>query len=102
MKTKSEFLSELTVLLGGYSAEKIQFAEITTGASNDLKEASNLAKKLVKKYGMSDLGPISYGGEEEAVFLARKWLKAKGYSEEVAAEIDEEISDFVIQAQEKQ
>ncbi len=101
MKAKSEFLAELAVLLGGYSAEELQFGEITTGASNDLKKASSLAKKLVKKYGMSELGPISYGGEKEAVFLGKEMAEAKDYSEEVAAEIDEEISQFVNQAQDK-
>ena len=101
MRSKSEFLAELTVLLGGYSAEKIQFDEITTGASNDLKEASKLAKKLVKKYGMSDLGPISFGGEDEAVFLGKEMTESKDYSEEVAAEIDDEISDFIETAEDK-
>jgi len=101
MKSKSEFLSELAVLLGGYSAEQLQFGEITTGASNDLEKASNLAKKLVKKYGMSDLGPISYGGEKEAVFLGKEMTEAKDYSEKVAAKIDQEISGFVQEAQEK-
>ena len=61
LKTKTEFLSEISTLLGGYTAEKLIFKEITTGASNDLKRASALARKLVKEYGMSSLGPISYG-----------------------------------------
>lgn len=101
MKTRAEFLSEIAVLLGGYTAEKIIFGETTTGASNDLEKASKYARKLVKKYGMSSLGPISYSGEKEHVFLGDEISEEKNYSEEVAAKIDKEISKIIKEAQKK-
>ncbi|MGM0439247.1 MAG: ATP-dependent zinc metalloprotease FtsH [Patescibacteria group bacterium] len=101
MKNKSEFLAEISVLLGGYTAEKIIYNETTTGASNDLEKASKYARKLVKKYGMSSLGPISYGGEKEHVFLGEEISEEKNYSEEVAAKIDKEISKIIKKAEEK-
>jgi ATP-dependent Zn protease/intein/homing endonuclease len=100
IKTKSEFLAELATLLGGYCAEKIKFKEITTGAGNDLEKASLLARKLVKEYGMSSLGPISFGEKEELVFLGREFGGQRNYSEEVAAKIDKEVERFVNDAQE--
>ena len=99
MKTRTEFLSELATLLGGYSAEKLKFKEITTGASNDLKKASSLARKLVKNYGMSGLGPISFGGKEELIFLGREISEQRNYSEKVAALIDKEVNKFIKEAE---
>jgi len=99
IKTKSEFLAELAVLLGGYCAEKLIFKEITTGAANDLKRASELARKLVTKFGMSDLGPITFGETEELVFLGKQISEQRNYSEEVATRIDQEIAKFLIEAQ---
>ncbi len=101
MKTKAEFLSEISVLLGGYMAEKLIYNENTTGASNDLEKASKYARKLVKKYGMSSLGPISYGGEREHVFLGEEISEEKNYSEEVASKIDKEIAKIIRTAQKK-
>ena len=101
MKNKTEFLSEIAVLLGGYSAEKIIYNENTTGASNDLEKASKYARKLVKKYGMSSLGPISYGGEREHVFLGEEISEEKNYSEETAAKIDKEIKGIIKRAEKK-
>ncbi len=95
LKTKSEFLAELATLLGGYCAEKIKFGEITTGAANDLEKASQLARKLVKEYGMSSLGPISFGEKEEFVFLGREISEQRNYSEKVAAQIDKEVEKFI-------
>lgn len=95
IKTKSEFLAEIATLLGGYVAEKIKFKETTTGASNDLKQASSLARKMVKEYGMSSLGSISFGEREELLFLGREFGEERNYSEEVAAKIDEEVSKFI-------
>jgi len=94
IKTKSEFLAEMATLLGGYCAERLKFGEITTGAANDLEMASNLARKLVKEYGMSSLGPISFGEREELVFLGRE-EEYRNYSEKVAARIDREVEKFV-------
>ncbi len=95
MKTKSEFLADMTTLLGGCVAEKIKFGQITTGAVDDLEKASNLARKLVKKYGMSSLGPISFGEKEELVFLGREISEQRNYSEKVAALIDKEVAKFI-------
>ena len=99
MRTKTDFLSELATLLGGYVAEKLKFGDITTGASNDLGKASDLARRLVKEYGMSALGPISFGEKEELVFLGKEFGEQRNYSEEVAAKIDKEVEKFISEAQ---
>jgi len=99
MKTKSEFLAEMATLLGGYCAEKIKFGEITTGAANDLERASELARKLVKEYGMSSLGPISFGEREELAFLGREFETGRNYSEKVATQIDKEVAKFIKDAE---
>jgi cell division protease FtsH len=95
MRTKKQFLAEIATLLGGYCAEKIRFGEITTGAANDLSRASDLARKLVKEYGMSPLGPVSFGEKEELVFLGKEISEQRNYSEKIAARIDEEVSRFI-------
>jgi ATP-dependent metalloprotease FtsH len=99
IKTKSEFLAEMATLLGGYSAEILKFKEITTGASNDLDKASQLARKLVKEYGMSSLGPISFGEKDELVFLGKEFGEQRNYSEKVAALIDEQVENFIKKAE---
>jgi len=99
IKTKSEFLAEMATLLGGYCAEKLKFGEITTGAGNDLEKASELARKLVKEYGMSSLGPISFGEKEELVFLGKEISEQRNYSEKVAAQIDKEVAKFIKDAE---
>ena len=99
MMSKTEFLSEMATLLGGYCAEKIKFNEITTGAANDLEKASELARKLVKEYGMSSLGPVSFGEKGEMVFLGKEISEQRNYSEEVAAKIDKEVAKFIEDAQ---
>ncbi len=101
MKTKKEFLSEMSTFLGGYVAEKLKFKDITTGASNDLKRASDLARRLVKIYGMSDLGPISFGEREELIFLGKELGEQRNYSEQIAALIDKEVAKFIKQAESK-
>ncbi|MCJ7786782.1 ATP-dependent zinc metalloprotease FtsH [Patescibacteria group bacterium] len=101
IKTKSEFLAEMATLLGGYCAEKLKFNEITTGAANDLERASELARKLVKEYGMSSLGPVSFGEKEELVFLGKEFGEQRNYSEEVAAQIDKEVAKFIKDAEQK-
>jgi cell division protease FtsH len=100
MKTKTGFMSEIATLLGGYVAEKIKFGEMTTGASNDLGRASELARKLVKEYGMSSLGPISFGDKEELVFLGKEISEQRNYSEKIAERIDEEV-DIIIKGAQK-
>ncbi|MCD6528106.1 hypothetical protein J7K44_00460 [bacterium] len=99
IKTKSEFLAELATLLGGYVAEKIKFRDISTGAANDLERATQLARKLVKEYGMSSLGPIAFGEKEELVFLGKEIGEQKNYSEAVAIKIDKEIAKFIKNAE---
>jgi cell division protease FtsH len=99
LRTKEEFESELAVLLGGYAAEKLIFKQVTTGASNDLKVASDLARRMVTQYGMSEaLGPITFGEKEELVFLGKELNNHKNYSEAIAYEIDTEIKKLILGA----
>ncbi len=100
IKTRKEFLDELAALLGGYCAEKIVFKDISTGASNDLEVASELARKLVKTYGMSDkLGPVVFGKKEELIFLGKELAEERNYSEKLAELIDEEVIRLIKKAQ---
>jgi cell division protease FtsH len=99
IRSKSEFLAELATLLGGYCAEKLKFREITTGAGNDLEKASELARKLVKEYGMSSLGPVVFGEKEELAFLGQEFSGQRNYSEEVATKIDKEVARFIEEAE---
>lgn len=97
--TKSEMLDELKVLLGGRVAEALVLKEISSGASNDLQRATQLAHQMVCTYGMSEkLGPVTYGRGESQVFLGRDYARDKEYSEVVAAEIDEEVRNIIGQA----
>ena len=96
LHSRSEFLDELAVLLGGYAAEELVFKELTTGASSDLLKAAELARDLVTKYGMSEkLGPMTFGGREEMVFLGREIAAGKDYSEGIAFQIDKEVAKFI-------
>lgn len=101
LRTKSQFLTDLATMLGGFASEKLTFGDVSTGASNDLREASDLARKLVTKYGMSDtMGPQTFGKTEELIFLGREIATEKNYSEKVAAEIDAEVRNFITLAHE--
>ena len=99
LKTKTEFLADMATLLGGQCAERIKFGETTTGSSNDLEKASQLARKLVKEYGMSALGPISFGEKEEMVFLGKELREQRNYSEKIATQIDKEVTKFIRDAE---
>ena len=102
LHSRSEFLSDLAVLLGGYAAEKEVFQEITTGAADDLRKATDLARKIVTRYGMSErLGPITFGRRQELVFLGKEIHEDRNYSEKVAAEIDAEIERLIKEALKK-
>ena len=102
LRSKSEFESELAVLLGGYTAEKLVFKELTTGASNDLKVASELARKMVTQYGMSEkIGPVVFKQGEELVFLGKEMGGEKNYSDAIAFQIDSEISKLLSDALKK-
>jgi len=96
--SKDYFVDELSVLLGGYISEKLKFATVTTGASNDLERATAIARNLVTRYGMSDLGPRTFGHKEELVFLGREIHEEKNYSEKTAEEIDGQVSKFILGA----
>jgi cell division protease FtsH len=92
LRTRAEFLSELAVFVSGYVAERDIFHDISTGPSNDLKQATRLARKLVMEYGMSDkLGPRTFGEHEELIFLGREITEQRNYSEKVAQVIDQEV-----------
>jgi cell division protease FtsH len=96
LMSKHEILAEITVLMGGRTAEAQTFSEITTGASNDLKVATDLARKMVTKYGMSqDLGPITFGREPSHIFLGRDIVEDRNYSEDVANKIDTEVRSIL-------
>jgi len=102
MHAKSEFISEIAVLLAGHVVEKDIFGEVTTGATSDLRRATSLARSLVTDYGMSDhLGPRTYGEKEEMIFLGREIHEQRDYSEKVAEKIDEEITSFIKQGEAK-
>ncbi|MCR4424773.1 MAG: ATP-dependent zinc metalloprotease FtsH [Firmicutes bacterium] len=97
--TKTEIMNEIIVALGGRVAEELMIGEISTGAQSDLDRASKTARKMVTEYGMSNLGPLTYGrSQEEQVFLGRDISRDRNYSEEVAAKIDEEIHRIVEEA----
>ena len=100
--TKNKMLEDITTLLGGRVAEEIIFGDITTGASNDIKRATETARSMVMKYGMSEkIGLIAYGNDDDEVFIGRDLAHTRGYSEEVAREIDEEISRIISECHEK-
>ncbi len=101
---KNGIKEEIAMLLGGRAAEKIIFDDISGGASNDIQRATNLARRMVTKLGMSDeLGPIVYGNSQEndEVFLGRSYNQSRNYSEETAAKIDIEVKSIVFEAYEK-
>jgi cell division protease FtsH len=98
LKTKTEFEEEIAVLLGGLAAEKLIFKDVTTGPSNDLEKASEIARAIVKQFGMSEkLGPVTFGRREQFSFLPSE--ERQNYSEETAAEIDKEVSKLIQQGQ---
>jgi cell division protease FtsH len=94
--SKSYMEDRIVLMLGGRVAEKLILNDISTGASNDIQQASRLARKMVTQYGMSDeMGPINFGGEHEEVFLGRDWGTYRNYSEDVAALIDRETKKII-------
>ena len=96
IKSKSEFEAELAVFLGGFAAEQVVFHEFTTGAANDLKVASDLARHMVTQFGMSEkLGPLTYGETHESIFLGRELMHDRDYSEHIAQEIDAEVRTLI-------
>ncbi|MCF0112164.1 MAG: ATP-dependent metallopeptidase FtsH/Yme1/Tma family protein [Erysipelotrichaceae bacterium] len=93
--TKRELYAKITSYLGGRVAEEVCLGEISTGASNDIQEATRIAKDMVMSYGMSNLGPIQYETKSSSVFLGRDYAAAKDYSAQVAIEIDNEVRKII-------
>ena len=93
--TKKELLAEITGLLGGRVSEEMFLGEISTGASDDFKKATNIARSMVTEYGMSDLGPMQYEHQSGSVFLGRDYGKSKNFSDQVALEIDRETRKII-------
>ncbi len=102
LKTKEELLEEVSVLLGGRAAEELFIGEKTTGAENDLRRATEIVRKMITEFGMSEkLGPLTFGKKGEFVFLGRDIAAEKNYSEQIAYEIDREIRDIVEKCHER-
>ena len=94
--TRSQFDDKLAVTMGGRAAEEIAFGEASTGAQNDLEEATKLARKMVTQFGMSDeLGPRTFGQRQELVFLGREISEQRDYSENIARKIDDEVQNII-------
>ena len=94
--TKNYMIESIRVLLGGRAAEQIMLGDISTGASNDIERASDLARKMVTKYGMSDkIGPITFGSSHDEVFIGKDWTQTRNFSEELASVIDKEVTGII-------
>jgi cell division protease FtsH len=93
---KKYLVNNITILLGGRAAEELVLHDFTTGAGNDIERATNIARKMVCEWGMSEkMGPLSYGKKDEQIFLGREFATHKDYSEETAKSIDQEITGIV-------
>jgi cell division protease FtsH len=102
MQTRSFFIDELSVLLAGHAAEKTVFGEVTTGATSDLKRATEIARSLVTEFGMSEkLPPRTFGDKEELIFLGREISEQRDYSEKTAQAIDSEVDKLIVNAYDK-
>jgi len=95
VKSRQEFLDDITVFFGGYVVEDTYFGGVTTGPSNDLKRATEIARDMVTKYGMSNLGPISLGEEKGMSFLGRDLMEGQHYSDTMAAKVDTEVQKIL-------
>ncbi|HEX3370134.1 MAG TPA: cell division protein FtsH, partial [Candidatus Cybelea sp.] len=93
--TREELIAQITMALGGRLSEEIKFGDVTTGASNDFEKASELARRMVTQFGMSELGPITFGRGAHQVFLGRDIGEERNYSEEVASQIDNEVRKII-------
>jgi cell division protease FtsH len=94
-RTREELIAQITMALGGRLAEEIKFGDVTTGASNDFEKATELARRMVTQYGMSELGPIQYGRGAHQVFLGRDFGDERSYSEEIASKIDAQVRSII-------
>lgn len=99
LQSKNKFRDEMAALLGGRVAEELTFEDVTTGASNDLERVTELARKMVTRYGMSEkLGSMTFGQKEELIFLGREISEQRDYSEAMAQQIDQEVRRFIDEA----
>ncbi len=102
LQSKTEFEDKIAGLLGGNASERLVFGDITTGASNDIEKATDLARRMVTEFGMSDrMGPLSFGKRDEMVFLGREIGEQRNYSDDVAKMIDEEVRAIIDRAYER-
>lgn len=96
LKTRKQFLAEMATMMGGYASEQLMYKDVSTGASNDLSEATKLARRMVTKYGMSEaIGPMVIATDEESVFLGRELHQERRYSEELSSKVDAEVSGLL-------
>ncbi|MES2614363.1 MAG: cell division protein FtsH, partial [Bdellovibrionota bacterium] len=93
--SKEDLLIKIAFAMGGRAAEEIKFSQFTTGASNDIQQATEIARRMVCQFGMSRLGPINFGQKNENPFLGRDWNEMRNYSENIAHEIDVEVSRII-------
>ncbi len=99
LHSRSEFIDDLAVMLAGHTVEKEIFGEVTTGASNDLKQVTRLARRLITEFGMSDkLGPRTFGEKEEMIFLGKEIHEQRDYGEKIAETIDQEMNRLITEA----
>lgn len=97
--TKSWIMDQLIILFGGWAAEMVVYGETTTGTQNDIQRATELAHKMVCEWGMSDeIGPVSYGQDEEPIFMGKEIARHKGYSEYTAHQIDSAVKNILEKA----
>lgn len=102
LMSRDEILDDVAMMLGGRTAEELIFGELTSGASDDLERATKLVRKMITEWGMSErLGPMTYGTKQDQVFLGRDLMRERNYSENVAAEIDEEIRTTITECHER-
>jgi cell division protease FtsH len=96
LQSKSEFEDKIAGMLGGNASERLIFGDTTTGSSNDIEKATNLARRMVTEFGMSEkLGPLAFGKRDELVFLGREIGEQRNYSDDVARQIDEEVRALI-------
>ena len=102
LHAKSYWLNQITVLFGGHVAEELKFKDVTTGASNDIERATDIARKMVCEWGMSDrLGPLAFGKKNEQIFIGREIAQHRDYSEATAEMIDEEVKVIIVECEKK-
>jgi cell division protease FtsH len=93
--SKKYLINRICIILGGRAAESLVFDDITTGAGNDIEQATTLARKMVCEWGMSEMGPLTFGKKEEQIFLGREISQHRDYSEDTAVRIDKEVKELV-------